>query len=57
MYRKEINDSLIWNLVIFSSIFIHSVMQKVAPKYLQSFVAFQRDEIGGTHLVFSKHEI
>ena len=42
-----------------SNIFIHiySVMHKVGPKYLQSFVAFKRDEIGGTHLILSKLEI
>ena len=42
----------------FNNIFIHihSVMHKSGTKYLQSFVAFKRDEIGGTH-VLSKHEI
>ena len=44
-----------YNLVIFSFIFI--VMHKSGTKYLQSFVAFKRDEIGRTHLVLSKHEI
>ena len=38
-------------------IHIHSVMHKSGTKYLQSFVAFKRDEIGGTHSVLSKHEI
>ena len=38
-------------------IHIHSMMYKSGTKYLQSFVAFKRDEIGGTHLVLSKHEI
>ena len=43
----------------FNDIFIHihSVMHKSGTKYLQSFVAFNRDEIGRTHLVLSKHEI
>ena len=43
----------------FCNIFIriHSMMHKSGTKYLQSFVAFKRDEIGGTHLVLSKHEI
>ena len=43
----------------FSDIFIHihSVMHKSGTKYLQSFVAFKRDEKGRTHLVLSKHEI
>ena len=43
----------------FSDIFIHihSVMHKSGTKYLQSFVAFKRYEIGRTHLVLSKHEI
>ena len=43
----------------FSNVFIHihSVVHKSGIKYLQSFVAFKRDEIGGTHLVLSKHEI
>ena len=42
----------------FSNIFIyfHCVMHKNGTEYLQSFVAFKRDEIGGTH-VLSKHEI
>ena len=38
-------------------IHIHSMIHKSGTKYLQSFVAFKRDEIGGTHLVLSKHEI
>ena len=43
----------------FSDIFIHiySVMHKSGTKYIQSFVASNRDEIGRTHLVLSKHEI
>ena len=43
----------------FSDIFIHiySVMHKSSTKYLQSFVAFKRDETGRTHLLLSKHEI
>ena len=43
----------------FSNIFIYiySVMHKSGTKYLQSFVAFKRDERGGAHLVLSKHEI
>ena len=43
----------------FCNIFIciHSMMHKSGNKYLQSFVAFKRDEIGGTHLILSKHEI
>ena len=43
----------------FNNIFIHvhSVIHKSGTKYLRSFVAFKRDEIGGTHLVLSKHEI
>ena len=39
------------------SIYIYSLMHKSGTKYLQSFVAFKRDQIGGTHLVLSKHEI
>ena len=38
-------------------IHIHSMMHKSGTMYLQPFVAFKRDEIGGTHLVLSKHEI
>ena len=42
----------------FCNIFIcHSMMHKSGTKYLQSFVVFKRDEIGGTHLVLSKHDI
>ena len=43
----------------FCNIFIriHSMMHECGTKYLQSIVAFKRDEIGGTHLVLSKHEI
>ena len=42
----------------FGNIFInfHCVMHKSGTKYLQSLVAFKRDEIGGTQ-VLSKHEI
>ena len=39
------------NLIIYILIFIHSVM------YLNHFLAFERNEIGGTHLVLSKHGI
>ena len=37
----------------FCNIFIriHSMMHKSGTKYLQSFVAFKRDEVSGTHLV------
>ena len=38
-------------------IHIHSMMHKSGTTYLQSFVAFKRDEIGGTNLVLSKHKI
>ena len=38
-------------------VYVHSVMHKSGTKYLQSFVAFKRDEVGGAHLVLSKHEI
>ena len=43
----------------FCNIFIriHFMMHKSGTKYVQSFVAFKRDEIGGTHLILSKHEI
>ena len=37
----------------FKNIFIHihSEIHKSGTKYLQSFVAFKRDEIGGTHVL------
>ena len=43
----------------FNNIFthFHSVMHKSDTKYLQSCVAFKRDEIRGTHSVLSEHEI